>query len=354
VGHRWARGWVAVAGLLGLAGVGGTPALAGPPAPANVTVLKTVSGTFEEGATVTYTIELHNTGTVATNDNAGDELADSLPPQLTLLTATATSGTADADTAANTVHWNGTLVGAGSVTITVTARIDEQTEGDTVSNQAVGNYDADGNGTNDTQVLSDDVAGLPVEPTDFDVAVIAPTVTINQALCQPDPAPGEPVVFTVIFSEPVIGFAGDDLVLTGTAGASSSSVTGSGSTYSVAVIGASTPGTVIATVLAGAAADDDGVTNPASTSNDNEVTLTATGPISTTSTVRATTTTAPTGSSLASSTTAAVGSAGDLARTGSSDKAPAITFLGWWLAIGGFGFMAYAAARRRQLRSARR
>ena len=75
-----------------------------------------------------------------------------------------------------------------------------------------------------------------------------PTVTINQAAGQADPAKNSPINFTVIFSEPVADFATGDVVPGGTAGATTATVTGSGTTYSVAVSGMTTDGTVIASM----------------------------------------------------------------------------------------------------------
>ena len=46
-----------------------------------------------------------------------------------------------------------------------------------------------------------------------------PTVTINQAAGQADPTNASPINFTVVFSEPVAGFATGDVTLAGTAGA---------------------------------------------------------------------------------------------------------------------------------------
>src|SRR2546430_4784793 len=45
-----------------------------------------------------------------------------------------------------------------------------------------------------------------------------PTVTINQAAGQADPTSTSPISFTAVFSEPVSGFTGSDVTLTGTAG----------------------------------------------------------------------------------------------------------------------------------------
>ncbi|MEO6254198.1 MAG: M36 family metallopeptidase, partial [Ferruginibacter sp.] len=99
-----------------------------------------------------------------------------------------------------------------------------------------------------------------------------PTVTINQAAAQPDPTSNSPINFTVVFNQVVTGFATGDVVLTGTAGATLGTVTGSGTTYNVAVTGMVASGTVIATVPAGVAVNAALDPNNASTSTDNTVT----------------------------------------------------------------------------------
>ena len=106
----------------------------------------------------------------------------------------------------------------------------------------------------------------------FTVDTTGPTVTIDQAAAQADPTNAFPINFTVVFSESVTGFAGADVTLSGTAGATTKTVTGSGTTYNVALSGLSGQGTLIATVNAGGAADGAGNTNSASTSTDNTVT----------------------------------------------------------------------------------
>jgi uncharacterized repeat protein (TIGR01451 family) len=115
----------------------------------------TVAGDFSEGGTVTYTITLHNSaGTQA--DNPGNELIDVLPSDLTLVSASATSGTAVATLGTNTVTWNGSISGGGDVIITITATI-TGLQGTRISNQATINYDSDGNGTNETSTQTDAV-----------------------------------------------------------------------------------------------------------------------------------------------------------------------------------------------------
>lgn len=108
----------------------------------------------------------------------------------------------------------------------------------------------------------------------FDIT--APTVTVDQAPGQPDPANAEPVLFSVVFSEPVTGFAAGDVSLTGsTADVSGAAVniTGTGAAYSIAVTNIRSSGTVLASVVPGAATDGVGNTSLASTSTDNVVTF---------------------------------------------------------------------------------
>jgi pimeloyl-ACP methyl ester carboxylesterase len=102
-----------------------------------------------------------------------------------------------------------------------------------------------------------------------------PTVTTNQAAGQSDPTSSSPINFTVVFSEAVTGFASGNVTLGGTAGATGKSVTGSGTTYNVAVSGMTQSGTVTATIPAGAAQDGAGNPSLASTSSDNSVTYNA-------------------------------------------------------------------------------
>jgi VCBS repeat-containing protein len=106
----------------------------------------------------------------------------------------------------------------------------------------------------------------------------APSVTINQASGQNDPTNTSPVNFTVVFSEPVSNFVTGDVTLSGTAGATTQLVTGSGTTYNVAVSGMIGTGTVIASIAANRATDAAGNQNTASTSTDNTVTYDATTP----------------------------------------------------------------------------
>ena len=135
----------------------------------------------------------------------------------------------------------------------------------------------------------------PYRSSDHDAALIglnltpppdttAPTVTINQASGQADSTSTSPILFTVVFSEPVTGFGDSaaDVTLSGTAGATTAVVTEvgpmDGTTYNVAVSGMTGDGTVIASLAADVAEDGAGNGNTASTSTDNTVTYDATQP----------------------------------------------------------------------------
>ena len=97
-------------------------------------------------------------------------------------------------------------------------------------------------------------------------------MTIDQASGQADPTTTSPINFTVVFSETVSDFATGDVTLSGTAGATTAVVTGSGTTYNVAVSGMTTRGTVIASLAAGVAHDAATNASTASTATDNTVT----------------------------------------------------------------------------------
>ena len=101
--------------------------------------------------------------------------------------------------------------------------------------------------------------------------VADPTVTVEQAATQADPTGSAPIVFTVAFSEPVVGFAPADVTLSGTAGANAVGIVGAGPVYTVTVDGMTQSGTVIVTIGAGVVTDAAGNPNAASTSVDNVV-----------------------------------------------------------------------------------
>ncbi|MEI9513754.1 hypothetical protein WBQ80_08405 [Agromyces sp. CCNWLW213] len=84
-------------------------------------------------------------------------------------------------------------------------------------------------------------------------------MTIDQGSGQADPSGTSPIVFDVVFSEPVTGFETGDVLLSGTADPTVGVVVPVSSTvYTVEVGGMSLSGTVIAAVPADVAADGTG------------------------------------------------------------------------------------------------
>ena len=107
--------------------------------------------------------------------------------------------------------------------------------------------------------------------------ITKPSVTINQSTSAPvqaDPTAASPIVFQVLFSEAVTGFAASDVNLSGSTGGGvglSPTISGSGTSYKVSVTGMTSGTTVVATIVADAASDAAGNTSFASTSTDNSV-----------------------------------------------------------------------------------
>ncbi len=103
----------------------------------------------------------------------------------------------------------------------------------------------------------------------------APTVTINQAVTQPDPINQSPILFTAQFSEAVTGFGAGDISFAGSTapGTLAATVTGTGPSYTVAVSGMTGNGTVVVSIPAASVIDAGGLGNSASTSVDNSVTF---------------------------------------------------------------------------------
>ena len=185
----------------------------------------------------------------------------------------------------------GTVVGSPSSTIncTITAGVTSGTCSETVADGTVRTLTATASGgSNFTNWPSCDSAasnvctqtvsgGNETVTANFGlVDVTPPTVTIEQGSGQADPTSASPIVFDVVFSEPVTGFTSAGVTLGGTAGATTAVVTPVSSTnYTVSVSGMTVSGTVTASVNAGAAQDAATNPNTASTSADNEVTYNA-------------------------------------------------------------------------------
>jgi hypothetical protein len=116
---------------------------------------------------------------------------------------------------------------------------------------------------------------LPSPACSFTVTVMLPppTVTINKASTQFDPTTAPPVRFTVVFNEEVTGFDASDISFAGSTvpGNLVATVTGTGPIYTVSVTGFTGVGNVVASVIAGAAFNNNNISSLASTSTDNVV-----------------------------------------------------------------------------------
>ncbi len=125
--------------------------------------------------------------------------------------------------------------------------------------------------------LTRDIAGtsIPLEsiPEIGTYEFIPLTVTINQKNDQSDPSSSDSIYFDVLFSEDVTGFADDDLAITGTSGATTVDISGSGDSYVVAVSGMTQAGTVILSLpQSKVTGNTSSYANRESTSTDNTVT----------------------------------------------------------------------------------
>jgi hypothetical protein len=179
------------------------------------------------------------------------------------------SGTAEAGSSVSIIR-----VGSGVIGTTTADASGSWSYDYTATSLADGSYSFTASAT--------DVAGntSPASAT-FAVTIdgIAPMATVNQAAAQADPTGAAPIFFTVVFDEPVSGFDAAGVSLSGTAGPTTATVTGSGASYTVAVSGMTANGTVVVDIAAGAASDAAGNTSLAATSTDNTVTFDATVPV---------------------------------------------------------------------------
>jgi hypothetical protein len=207
---------------------------------------------------------------------------DTTSPNVTINQASGQNDPTNASPIQFTVHFNESVSDfatgdvslsgtAGATTATVTGSGQDYTvnvsgmtgDGTVIATIAAGvAHDAAGNASNASTSTDNTVT--------YDTT--SPNVTINQASGQSDPTSTSPIHFTVHFNESVNDFATGDVTLTGSAGATTANVTGSGQDYDVAVSGMTSGGTVIASIGAGKAHDAAGNANNASTSTDNTVT----------------------------------------------------------------------------------
>jgi uncharacterized repeat protein (TIGR01451 family) len=143
-----------------------------------------VSGAHVPGGSIAYTVTLRNTGGGTQPNAGGDELSDVLPSTLSLVSASASAGTATAIPATNTVAWNGSIASGGTVTVAIQATVKATTAAEAVvSNQGTVRYDANGDGINESSALTDDPARPgPADATVFRVGLGYYTLTPCRAV----------------------------------------------------------------------------------------------------------------------------------------------------------------------------
>src|SRR5687768_3039905 len=236
-------------------------------------VARDAAGNRTTSAPVTVTVGNDSTPpTVSINQAAAQaDPTGASPISFTAVFSEAVSGFSAAD-----VIIGGTAGGTKSATVSggptsYTVAVSGMTTSGTVTASIAAGAAQDAAGNNSSASTSSD------NSVSFDAA--RPTVSINQAAAQADPTGASPITFTAVFSEAVSGFSAADVTIGGTAGGGkSTTVSGGPSTYTVAVSGMTTSGTVTANIAAGAAQDAAGNTSTASTSTDNQVTFDATPP----------------------------------------------------------------------------
>ena len=165
---------------------------------------------------------------------------------------------------ANTVGANVNITGSGTTYNVAVSGITSNGQNIQIAVQSGAAQDAAGN-RNLTSTSTDNIVTLDN---------VRPNVTINQAPAQTDPTSLQPLNFRVVFNEPVTGFDESDVSLNGsTANVSAAqiTVTGSGTTYNVAIGNILTGGLVRASIVANAAQDISSNQSNASTSTDNSI-----------------------------------------------------------------------------------
>ena len=219
-------------------------------------------------------------GALLTMQRASAQILPPLPGGSLIVTITSPSSGA---TVSGTIPVNASVSIIGTLTV---SRVEFFRDGNFIGSDSGAPYSVSwntttvGNGSHTLVAVGVDILGVRWNSNPVTVTVsngpppdtTQPTVTINQAASQADPASAAPINFTAVFSEAVSGFTSADVTVSGTAGGTKTvAVSGGPSTYNVAVSGMTSSGTVVATIGAGAAQDAAGNTNTASTSTDNSV-----------------------------------------------------------------------------------
>jgi len=165
--------------------------------------------------------------------------------------------------------FSATIIGDGpSYTISVSGMTNSGTVVVSIPSDAV----TDIAGNLNTSSIATDNSVTYVDP--------APTTTFNQSDTQSDPVNHGPILFTAVFSEPIVGFTSDDIDFTGStvSGALAAAISGDGPTYTVSVSGMTGDGSVMVSIPADVVTDVAGNSNGISSSLDNSVVFDITSP----------------------------------------------------------------------------
>jgi hypothetical protein len=215
---------------------------------------------------------------VTINQAAGqNDPTNSAPINFTVVFSETVTGFTDSDVnLSGTAHATTALVTGSGTTYNV-AVSGMTSDGTVIASVPAGSNSPSTSGAQDAVGNGNSASTSTDNTVTYDTT--KPSVTIDQASGQADPTNTSPIHYTAVFSEPVIGFTGSDVTITGTAGGTKAvTVSGGPSTYDVAVTGMTTDGTVIANIPAGGASDTAGNMNTLSTSTDNIVTWDTTRP----------------------------------------------------------------------------
>jgi len=119
------------------------------------------NGAVSPNDTLRYQIEITNSGTQASN---GVTLTDIIPTNTTFVNAseTATSGNISFNAGNNQIEWTDNMAVSGTAVITFDVTVNAGLSlGTTISNTGVLSYDADNNGSNETEITTDGSSSLP-------------------------------------------------------------------------------------------------------------------------------------------------------------------------------------------------
>ncbi|HVT89780.1 MAG TPA: calcium-binding protein [Tepidisphaeraceae bacterium] len=262
----------------------------------NVNQVVTISKGFDSDITNdTATYAVTSSGFVEQDvvaTEVDDGLLRSVPPTNLTLSASSDSGNSHSDLQTNRDNSSANRTLAFTVTgvdngVTAEIYADGVLIGSQVSSSFKGEVPVtivtDGNVdlTDGTHVITarQVESGLGESPDSASITItvdtVPPTPTITQAVGQFDPGVTSPVSFLISFNEAISDLNPSDIVLSGTAGATTVNLTNNGNnTFTAEVSGMTQAGTVIISLPAATCHDTVGNANLASVNTDNNITYT--------------------------------------------------------------------------------